>query len=36
VSFYRRADAEDAKNTMHDQEIEGYKIMIGSVNGVMT
>lgn len=29
VSFYRRADAEDAKLHMHDAEVEGYRITIG-------
>ena len=29
VSFVNREDAEDAKNAMHDQEIEGYRISIG-------
>ena len=29
VSFVRREDAEEAKNAMHDEEIEGYRITIG-------
>jgi hypothetical protein len=29
VSFYRRADAEDAKMKMHDMDVEGYRMTIG-------
>ena len=29
VSFYRRADAEDAKVNLHDTELQGYRMTIG-------
>jgi RNA recognition motif-containing protein len=32
VSFYKRADAQDAKDHLHDTELDGMRMVIGCVS----